>query len=125
KPFVDARLVDGSRLHAVIPPIAPWGPLLTIRRFPERRLSLRDLLAAGICPAWVLSWLIRAVRTRRNLLISGATSTGKTTLLGALAATVPSHERIVILEEAVELQVRHPHVVHLETRLPNHEGKGE
>src|SRR5690606_20229836 len=125
RPFVDARLADGSRLHAVIPPIAPQGPLLTIRRFPERRLSVRDLLAAGLCPPRILSWLIRAVRARRNLLISGATSTGKTTLLGALASLVPPEERIVTLEEAVELQIRHPHVVSLETRLANHEGRGE
>lgn len=125
RPFVDARLGDGSRLHAVIPPIAPQGPLLTIRRFPERRLSTRDLLAAGLCPPRVMAWLIRAVRARRNLLISGATSTGKTTLLGALASLVPHHERIVTLEEALELQIRHPHVVSLETRLANHEGRGE
>nr|MBO2508533.1 hypothetical protein [Bacillota bacterium] len=125
RPFVDARLADGSRLHAVIPPIAPHGPLLTIRRFPQRRLSVRDLLAAGLCPPRVLAWLVQAVRRRRNLLISGATSSGKTTLLGALASLVPRRERIVTLEEALELQIRHPHVVSLETRLPNHEGRGE
>ncbi|HEX6989348.1 MAG TPA: CpaF family protein [Bacillota bacterium] len=125
RPFVDARLSDGSRLHAVIPPIAPQGPLLTIRRFPERCLSVRDLLAAGFCPPRVMAWLLRAVRSRRNVLISGATSTGKTTLLGALASFIPGGERVVTLEEAVELRIRHPHVVSLETRLPNHEGRGE
>lgn len=125
QPFVDARLADGARLHAVIPPIAPDGPLLTIRRFPQRQLRARDLLATGFCPPSVLAMLVRSVRSRANMIISGATSSGKTTLLNVLAAFIPGTERIITIEEAVELRIRHAHVVRLEARNPNHEGRGE
>ena len=125
QPFVDARLPDGSRLHAVIPPIAVEGPLVTIRRFREQQLNARDLLERGTWSPALCLLLLRCVRKRLNILISGGTSSGKTTLLNVLASYVPHRERIVTIEEAAELRIRHPHVVSLETRGANHEGRGE
>jgi len=119
-PLVDARLSDGSRLHAVIPPLALDGPCVTIRRFGTRDLALSAFGVAGGC-ADLLGW---AVAAGWNVLVSGGTSTGKTTLLNALSAAVPDAERIVTIEETAELRLRQPHVVRLEARPPNAEGAG-
>jgi pilus assembly protein CpaF len=119
-PTVDARLPDGSRVCAVIEPISVDGPCLTIRRFSLRHLSL-----SAFAPTDVAELLERVVGTRCNLLVSGATSSGKTTLLNALAALVPATERIITLEDIAELRLPHPHVVRLETRPPSAEGTGE
>ena len=119
-PTVDARLPDGSRVCAVIEPIAVDGPCLTIRRFAMRPLPL----SAFAVPE-VVGLLQTIVAARCNLLVSGATSSGKTTLLNALAAMVPTTERIITLEDIAELRLLHPHVVRLETRAPSAEGAGE
>lgn len=119
-PTVDARLPDGSRVCAVIEPVAVDGPCLTIRRF-----ALRPLPLSAFATPDVAGLLQTIVAARCNLLVSGATSTGKTTLLNALAALVPTTERIITLEDIAELRLPHPHVVRLETRPPTAEGNGE
>ena len=119
-PTVDARLPDGSRVCAVIEPIAVDGPCLTIRRFAMRPLPLSAFAAPE-----VVGLLQSIVAARCNLLVSGATSSGKTTLLNALAVMVPTTERIITLEDIAELRLSHPHVVRLETRAPSAEGAGE
>jgi pilus assembly protein CpaF len=116
-PLVDARLPDGSRVHAVIPPLAVDGPCLTIRRFGARRLPLTAFTSPGVADL-----LERAVRERRNILISGGTGAGKTTLLNALAGCLPAHERIVTIEDTAELRLPIPHVVRLEARPAGGEG---
>jgi pilus assembly protein CpaF len=124
-PMVDARLPDGSRVNAVIAPLAMDGPLLAIRRFAVRPWQLQDLVAAQmLCPA-MAEWLTAVVRARLNVLISGGTGSGKTTLLNVLSGAIGAHERIVTIEDAAELQLQQPHVVRLETRPPNLEGQGE
>lgn len=124
-PMVDARLPDGSRVNAIIPPLALDGPLLSIRRFAVVPLTMHDLLEKRTLTP-VLSQLLAAmVRAKMNILISGGTGTGKTTLLNVLSASIPHNERIVTIEDAAELQLQQPHVVRLETRPPNIEGKGE
>jgi len=124
-PMVDARLQDGSRVNAIIPPLALDGPLLSIRRFSVVPLTMEDLIGKrSLTPA--LGELLSAmVKGKMNILISGGTGTGKTTLLNVLSASIPHHERIVTIEDAAELQLQQPHVVRLETRPPNIEGKGE
>lgn len=124
QPFVDARLPDGSRLHAIIPPLAVRGTAVTIRRFPPRRLTAEDLLRLGSATPEMLEFLHACVRGRANLLVSGGTSSGKTTLLNVLAGFIGREERIVTLEDASELQLDHPHVVGLEARLPGTDGQG-
>src|SRR6478752_7345397 len=119
-PMVDARLADGSRLHAVIPPLAVDGPCVTIRRFGARAVALEEFGVEGIA-ATFLRWSVAA---GWNLLVAGATSAGKTTLLNALSQTIPHHERIVTIEETAELRLAQPHVVRLEARPPNAEGAG-
>ena len=119
-PTVDARLPDGSRVCAVIEPIAVDGPCLTIRRF-----ALRSLPLSAFAPPAVADLLRSIVAARCNVLVSGATSSGKTTLLNALAALVPATERIITLEDVAELRLPHPHVVRLESRPPSAEGTGE
>jgi len=119
-PTVDARLSDGSRVCAVIEPISVDGPCLTIRRF-----ALRPLPLSAFAPPEIVALLESIVRARDNVLVSGATSSGKTTLLNGLAATVPHTERIITLEDIAELQLLHPHVVRLEARPANAEGAGE
>lgn len=119
-PIVDARLPDGSRLHAVIPPLALDGPCVTIRRFGARLLALDDF---GV-PADAAAFLGWAVMAGWNLLVTGGTGSGKTTLLNALSALIPAGERIVTIEETAELRLRQPHVVRLEARPPNAEGSG-
>ena len=123
-PMVDARLPDGSRVNAVIPPLAIDGPALTIRRFAGRALTGEDLVELGTIDGPMLDLLSLAVRARRNLLVTGGTGSGKTTTLAALAAFVPQAERLVTIEDAAELRIALPHVVRLESRPPSLEGAG-
>src|SRR5438045_489682 len=123
-PLVDARLADGSRVNAIIPPLAVDGPLLSIRRFPAERLKADDLVTLRALTRPMLDFLSHCVRARLNTLISGGTGAGKTTLLNVLSSFIPSRERIVTIEDAAELQLRQEHVARLETRPPNVEGKG-
>ena len=124
-PMVDARLPDGSRVNAIIPPLALDGPLLSIRRFAVVPLKADDLIRyKSVTPA-LAELLSGMVRAKMNILISGGTGSGKTTLLNVLSASIPPAERIVTIEDAAELQLQQPHVVRLETRPPNIEGKGE
>ncbi len=123
-PMVDARLEDGSRVNAIIPPLAVDGPLLSIRRFPAERLKSEDLVTLKALTAPMLEFLSHCVRARLNCLISGGTGAGKTTLLNVLSSFISDRERIVTIEDAAELQLRQEHVARLETRPPNVEGKG-
>ena len=123
-PMVDARLPDGSRVNAVIPPVAIDGPLLTIRRFTAGGLGIDQLVGMGSLTSAQADLLGRCVAARLNVVVSGGTGTGKTTLLNALAAFIGSDERIVTVEDAAELRLAQPHVVRLETRPPNVEGRG-
>jgi pilus assembly protein CpaF len=124
-PMVDARLPDGSRVNAIIPPLAIDGPILSIRRFAVIPLRMEDLIANKTVTPEMALILEGLVKAKVNMLLSGGTGTGKTTLLNALSAYIPSDERIVTIEDAAELQLQQPHVVRLETRPPNIEGKGE
>ena len=124
-PMVDARLPDGSRVNAVIPPLAVDGPALTIRKFARDSLLVDDLISFGTITAEVSDLLEACVRGRLNVVVSGGTGTGKTTLLNVLSSFVPDNQRIVTIEDAVELQMRQEHVVRLESRPPNIEGRGE
>ncbi len=123
-PIVDARLADGSRVNAVIPPIALKGPCITIRKFPARSLSLDELVSKGSLTAQMAQFLARSVTVRCNVVISGGTGSGKTTLLNVLSAAIPEGERIVTIEDAAELRLAQRHVVSLESRPPNMEGAG-
>ncbi|WP_224982587.1 CpaF family protein [Geomonas agri] len=124
-PYVDARLPDGSRVNAIIPPLALDGPVLSIRRFGQDPLKMEDLLTLGTLDARMQRLLEGAVKTRLNILISGGTGTGKTTMLNVLSAYIPHDERVVTIEDSAELQLKQEHVVRLETRPPNIEGRGE
>ena len=124
-PMVDARLPDGSRVNAVLPPIALDGPLLTIRKFARAPFRVDDLVAAGSLSRGQADLLERCVRGRLNVVVSGGTGTGKTTLLNALAGSIDPAERIVTVEDAAELRLPQPHVARLESRPPNVEGRGE
>jgi pilus assembly protein CpaF len=123
-PMVDARLADGSRVNAIIPPLAVDGPLLSIRRFPAERLKADDLVNLKAMTRPMLDFLSHCVKARLNALISGGTGAGKTTLLNVLSSFISERERIVTIEDAAELQLRQEHVARLETRPPNVEGKG-
>ena len=123
-PMVDARLPDGSRVNAIIPPLAVDGPLLSIRRFPAERLKSEDLVTLKALTQPMLDFLAHCVRARLNCLISGGTGAGKTTLLNVLSSFISDKERIVTIEDAAELQLRQEHVARLETRPANVEGKG-
>jgi pilus assembly protein CpaF len=123
-PMVDARLQDGSRVNAIIPPLAVDGPLLSIRRFPAERLRAADLVSLKAMTQPMLDFLSHCVRCRMNMLISGGTGAGKTTLLNVLSGFIGDKERIVTIEDAAELQLHQEHVARLETRPPNVEGKG-
>ncbi|MFO0791947.1 MAG: ATPase, T2SS/T4P/T4SS family [Pirellulales bacterium] len=125
QPLVDARLSDGSRVNAVIAPLAVSGPTLTIRKFPERKLIVDDLIAKGAMTRTVAEFLRAIVLGRKNVLISGGTGTGKTTLLNCLSDFIPDKERIVTVEDTAELQLAKEHVVRLETKPANIEGAGE
>src|SRR6185369_3251628 len=124
-PLVDARLPDGSRVNAAIPPVAVDGPLLSIRRFGRDRLKADDLVRILTLTEGMMQLMQACVRARLNIVISGGTGAGKTTLLNVLSAFIPHDERIVTIEDAAELRLNQPHVVSLETRPPNIESKGE
>src|SRR6266436_2550447 len=124
-PMVDARLADGSRVNAIIPPLAIDGPVLSIRRFGSEPLRMNSLIENKALTRDIADMLEMCVKARLNVLISGGTAAGKTTLLNALSAYIPEDERIVTIEDSAELQLQQPHVVRLETRPPNIEGRGE
>ncbi|MDO9422609.1 MAG: CpaF family protein [Methylobacter sp.] len=124
-PMVDARLPDGSRVNAIIPPLAIDGPCLSVRKFRKEPLRESDLLVYGTASEAMLEFLRKAVKYRCNILISGGTGSGKTTLLNILSRFIETQERLVTIEDAAELQLGHNHVVRLETRPPNVEGVGE
>ena len=124
-PLCDARLLDGSRVNVVIPPLSLSGPCLTIRRFRRQGFSLRDLVPGGTLPHPLAGFLAECVAARASILVSGGTGSGKTTTLGALSGAIPETERIVTIEDAAELRLRQRHVVRLESRPPNLEGRGE
>lgn len=123
-PMVDARLADGSRVNAIIPPLALDGAALSIRRFGQNPLTHKDLVNYGALTQDMMNYLKAAVRSKCNILISGGTGAGKTTLLNALSNFIPSTERIITLEDSAELRLQQPHVVRLESRPANIEGKG-
>ncbi len=123
-PMVDARLSDGSRVNAIIPPLALDGPILSIRRFGTERLSINDLVQFNSIPAQIAEVLAACVKSRLNMLVSGGTGAGKTTLLNCLSNFIPDSERIVTIEDSAELKLQQEHVVRLETRPPNIEGQG-
>jgi pilus assembly protein CpaF len=124
-PWVDARLPDGSRVHAVIPPLSLRGPILNVRKFSVTPFGPEDLLRSGALDERVLSFLGAAVESRANVIVSGGTSSGKTTLLGVLSSFIPDGERLITIEDAAELRLAKPHVVSLEARPANVEGRGE
>jgi pilus assembly protein CpaF len=124
-PMVDARLKDGSRVNAIIPPLAIDGPSMSIRRFAVELLSIDDLVNLGTITPEVAKVLQVIVKARLNILISGGTGAGKTTMLNIMSGFIPHDERIVTIEDSAELQLQQPHVVRLETRPPNIEGRGE
>ena len=125
QPMVDARLADGSRVNAIIPPLAVDGPLVSIRKFAKVPIHMARLVELGTITSEMAEVLQGIVRARRNVLISGGTGSGKTTLLNALSAYIDDHERIITIEDSAELQLQQPHVGRLETRPSNIEGKGE
>jgi pilus assembly protein CpaF len=124
-PMVDARLKDGSRVNAIIPPLSIDGPVLSIRRFGSEPLRMAKLIENRALTKEIAEMLEMCVCARLNVVISGGTGAGKTTLLNALSAYIPENERIVTIEDSAELQLQQPHVVRLETRPPNIEGRGE
>ena len=124
-PYVDARLADGSRVNAIIPPVSLVGPVLTIRKFARNPFTVDQLIQFGSLTPESLQFLDACVKSRINIVISGSTGSGKTTLLNVLSGFIPSDERIITIENAAELQLRQEHVVTLESRPPNIEGKGE
>ena len=124
-PMVDARLPDGSRVNAIIPPLALDGPILSIRRFSINPLGVDDLIGLGTLNKNIASVISALVKLKTNVLISGGTGSGKTTLLNMMSSFVPEDERTITIEDAAELQLQQPHVVRLETRPPNIEGRGE
>jgi pilus assembly protein CpaF len=124
-PWADARLPEGSRVHAIVPPLSLRGPALTIRTFSPVPLTAADLVAGGTMGPRMLRFLDACVRGRMNVIVSGGAGTGKTTLLGVLSGSIPDDERLITIEDAAELRLAKPHVVALEARPPNVEGKGE
>ena len=123
-PMVDARLPDGSRVNAIVPPLALNGPILTIRKFSETPLTAENLIEFGTLTQEMVDFLTGCVNVRLNIVVSGGTGSGKTTLLNVLSSFIPSDERIITVEDAAELKLAQEHVVSLETRPPNIEGKG-
>ena len=124
-PWVDARLPDGSRVHAIVPPLSLCGPVLNVRKFAVVGLTPQDLVSGGTLGPRMLAFLAACVAGRANIVISGGTSSGKTTLLGVLTSFVAEDERVVTIEDAAELRIGKPHVIGLESRPPNVEGLGE
>jgi pilus assembly protein CpaF len=125
QPTVDARLLDGSRVNAVIPPIAVDGPLLSIRRFAKQPITIERMIELGTITGEIATLLEGIVKARRNVLISGGTGSGKTTMLNAMSGFIDEAERIITIEDAAELQLQQVHIARMETRPPNIEGKGE
>lgn len=125
QPMVDARLADGSRINAIIPPLSLKGPVLTIRKFPTKPFTLDDLVAHGSVNAPLAELLKLLVVSQQNLLVSGGTGAGKTSTLNALATLVPKQERLITIEDSAEIRINHPHLVTLESRAQNLEGQGE
>jgi len=123
-PMVDARLADGSRVNAIVPPLSLKGPVLTIRKFSKNPLGIQDLIGFGSISGPMAAFLEACVKGKLNIIVSGGTGSGKTTLLNVLSAFIPTDERIVTIEDAAELQLRQDHVVTLESRPSNIEGKG-
>ena len=123
-PMVDARLADGSRVNAIIPPLALDGPVLSIRRFGAERLTINDLIQFNSIPPQMAEVAAACVKSRLNMLVSGGTGAGKTTLLNCLSNYIPDNERIVTIEDSAELKLQQEHIVRLETRPPNIEGQG-
>jgi pilus assembly protein CpaF len=123
-PMVDARMSDGSRVNVVVPPLALCGPVVTIRRFARQRLNLANLVAQGALSDAMADFLELAIRARRNIVVSGGTGTGKTTLLNCLSEMIPAGERVVTIEDSAELQLQHANLVALEARPGNAEGAG-
>lgn len=124
-PYVDARLPDGSRVNAIIPPLALNGPTITIRKFKKEALGIADLVKFGTLTQEMAEFIEACIKVRLNIVVSGGTGSGKTTTLNILSSFIPEDERIITCEDAAELQLRQPHVVRLETRPANIEGKGE
>lgn len=124
-PMVDARLVDGSRLNAVIPPLSLNGPVLTIRKFKEELANIDDFLRTGTLTPYMARFLEASVQAKLNIIICGGTGSGKTTLLNCLSSFIGNDERIITIEDAAELKLKQNHVISLETRLTNYEGEGE
>ena len=124
QPYVDARLPDGSRVNAIIPPLSLIGPCITIRKFAKRVLTTEDFVRFGTWTPAIAAFLAVCVRLRKNIIVAGGTGSGKTTLLNVLSGFIPSSDRILTIEDAAELRLTQPHVVRLEARPPNIEGKG-
>ncbi|MBA3728866.1 MAG: CpaF family protein, partial [Actinobacteria bacterium] len=124
-PYVDARLADGSRVNAIVPPLSLCGPVLTIRKFTLRPFMPEDLVRLGTLDDSMKGFLRSCVRGKANIIVSGGTGSGKTSLLGALSSFIPANERLITIEDAAELRLSQPHVVSLEARPPNVEGLGE
>ncbi len=124
-PYVDARLLDGSRVHVIIPPLALRGPTITIRKFPKKRIEAKDLVGFGSMTEEIADFLRCCVEAKLNIVVSGGTGSGKTTLLNVLSNFIPVNERIITVEDSAELQLGQDHVVRLETRPKNIEGEGE
>ena len=124
-PYVDARLPDGSRVNIVIPPLVPRSPTVTIRKFRREKFKVDDLITNGTMTEPISDFLQTCVRQRLNIVISGGTGTGKTTLLNALSAAIPNSERIISIEDPIEMRLQQPHVISMEARPPNIEGKNE
>jgi len=124
-PYVDARLPDGSRVNVIIPPLVPKSPILTIRKFRPDKYTMADLLANDTLTEQLADFLQACIRLRLNTVISGGTGTGKTTLLNAVSGFIPSSERIVTIEDPIELRLQQSHVISMEARAPNIEGKNE
>ncbi len=124
-PYVDARLPDGSRVNVVIPPLVPRGPTVTIRKFRPDMYTSDDLIANGTLSVWLADFLRACVRLRLNIVISGGTGTGKTTLLNAVSAFIPSNERIITIEDPIELRLQQQHIISMEARPANIEGRNE
>jgi pilus assembly protein CpaF len=123
--MVDARLPDGSRINAIIPPLSLTGPVVTIRKFSRQRLTFQDLIKLGTLTTETMEFLERCVAAKLNMLISGGTGTGKTTLLNVLSEAIPDEERIITIEDSAELSLHQRHILRLESRPPNIEGEGE
>src|SRR5438552_8803862 len=124
-PYVDARLPDGARVNAIIPPLSLCGPVITIRKFTLRPLTPADLVGMGSLTEPMMEFLGACVRAKANVIVSGGTGSGKTTLLGVLSSFIPPDERLITIEDAAELRLSQPHVISLEARPPNVEGVGE